>query len=296
MGDHRRTPVRRIQHFGPRDAQRLQAVECRLSHAALSLPGDADLLGALAGAVAGHGVRSAVCTLRGGTFSRLGFVMPALSRDAEHAVYYSERHLPAVPVALESATVTVGLREGRPWFHCHGVWRDAGGRRLAGHVLPDQARIAEPIAASLWLVHGADYVVGRDAETRFDLFQPVAHGAATGHGGAAFALQVRPNEDICQALEAQCAARGIAHARVRGGVGSLVGAVFDDGRTVEPFVTEVLVHDGRLAPGDDGAPRAALDASVVDHTGGLAHGRLARGCNPVLVTFELVVEPVAADA
>ena len=288
--------MRSIRHFGPRDARRLQAVECRLNHAALALPGDADLLGALADAVARHGARSAVCTLRGGTFSHLGFVMPALSRDAEHAVYYSERHLPAVPVALESGTVTVGLREGRPWFHCHGVWRDAGGRRLAGHVLPDQARIAEPVAASMWLLHGADYVVGRDAETRFDLFQPVARGTPTGHGSAAFALQVRPNEDICHALEAQCAARGVARARVRGGVGSLVGAVFDDGRVVEPFVTEVLVHDGRLAPGEDGSPRAALDVSVVDHTGGLARGRLARGCNPVLVTFELVVEPVAPDA
>lgn len=287
--------MRSIQHFGPRDAQRLQAVECRLDHAALSLPGDADLLGALADAVAAHGARSAVCTLHGGSFSQLGFVMPALSRDAEHAVYYSERHLPAVPVTLESGTVTVGLRAGRPWFHCHGVWRDAEGRRLAGHVLPDQARIAEPIAASAWLLRGADYVVGRDAETRFDLFQPVAQGPASGHGATAFALQVRPNEDIGLALEAQCAMRGITHARVRGGVGSLVGAAFDDGRTVEPFVTEVLIHDGRLAPGADGSPRADLDVSVVDHTGGLARGRLRRGANPVLVTFELVVEPTASD-
>jgi len=271
--------MRSIQHFGPRDARRLQAVECRLDHAMLTLPGDADLLGALADAVARHAARSAVCTLRGGSFSQLGFVMPAPSRDTEHAVYYSERHLPAAPVTLEAGTLTVGLREGRPWFHCHGVWRDAGGRRLAGHVLPDQARIAEPIEASAWLLRGADYVVDRDAETRFDLFQPRARGGATGQGATAFALQVRPNEDIALALEAQCAMRGIRHARVRGGVGSLVGAAFDD---------------GRIAPDADGAPRAALDVSVVDHTGGLARGWLRRGANPVLVTFELVVEPAAS--
>ena len=260
----------------------------------LTLPGDADLLGALADAVARHAARSAVCTLRGGSFSQLGFVMPAPSRDTEHAVYYSERHLPAAPVTLEAGTLTVGLREGRPWFHCHGVWRDAGGRRLAGHVLPDQARIAEPIEASAWLLRGADYVVDRDAETRFDLFQPRARGGATGQGATAFALQVRPNEDIALALEAQCVMRGIRHARVRGGVGSLVGAAFDDGRVVEPFITEVLIHEGRIAPDADGAPRAALDVSVVDHTGGLARGWLRRGANPVLVTFELVVEPAAS--
>ena len=286
--------MRSIQHFGPRDARRLQAVECRLDQATLTLPGDADLLGALADALARHDARSAVCTLRGGSFSQLGFVMPAPSRDTEHAVYYSERHLPAAPVTLEAGTLTVGLREGRPWFHCHGVWRDAGGRRLAGHVLPDQARIAEPIEASAWLLRGADYVVDRDAETRFDLFQPRARGGATGQGATAFALQVRPNEDIALALEAQCAMRGIRHARVRGGVGSLVGAAFDDGRVVEPFITEVLIHEGRIAPDADGAPRAALDVSVVDHTGGLARGWLRRGANPVLVTFELVVEPAAS--
>jgi hypothetical protein len=33
--------------------------------------------------------------------------------------------------------------------------------------------------------------------------------------------------------------------------------------------------------------------SLVDYLGGLSEGRLQRGENPVLVTFELLVEPVA---
>jgi hypothetical protein len=56
-------------------------------------------------------------------------------------------------------------------------------------------------------------------------------------------------------------------------------------------VTETLVRAGRIVPGADGAPRAEIDVSLVDHTGGIADGRLARGRNPVLVTFELVLEP-----
>ena len=36
--------------------------------------------------------------------------------------------------------------------------------------------------------------------------------------------------------------------------------------------------------------RAEIDVSLVDYTGGLASGRLMRGANPVLVTFELVLQ------
>jgi hypothetical protein len=70
-----------------------------------------------------------------------------------------------------------------------------------------------------------------------------------------------------------------------------VGAVFDDGRVVEPFVTEVLIHSGRVVRGSDGAPQAQINVSLVDFSGGVHHGRLRRGANPVLVTFELVLVP-----
>jgi hypothetical protein len=52
-----------------------------------------------------------------------------------------------------------------------------------------------------------------------------------------------------------------------------------------------LIQHGRIEPGADGRPEAMLDVSLVDHTGGLADGHLARGRNGVLVTFELVLEP-----
>jgi hypothetical protein len=108
-------------------------------------------------------------------------------------------------------------------------------------------------------------------------------------------LRVRPNQDLCTALETVCARHHVRRGVVRGGVGSLVGAVFDDGRTVEPFITEAYIRRGSIAPGPDGLPCAELDIGLVDHTGGMAEGRLARGRNAVLITFELVIEVVERD-
>jgi hypothetical protein len=79
---------------------------------------------------------------------------------------------------------------------------------------------------------------------------------------------------------------------VLGGVGSTVGAVFDDNTIVEPYVTEMLIRQGSIRPDEYGQPRAALDISMVDYLGEISEGRLKRGENPVLVTFELVLLPV----
>jgi hypothetical protein len=106
----------------------------------------------------------------------------------------------------------------------------------------------------------------------------------------ALVVRVRPNQDLCLALERVCAERNIRRGLIRGGVGSLIGAVFDDGRIVEPFVTEVFIRRGVIETGIDGSPRAEVDIGLVAHTGEIAEGRLERGQNPVLITFELVIE------
>ena len=83
---------------------------------------------------------------------------------------------------------------------------------------------------------------------------------------------------------------GSPRARLHGGVGSIIGARFADGRIVEPFATELAVRSGVIASGAGGALEAELDVALVDYTGGLAEGRLMRGDNPVLMTMELVLE------
>ena len=139
------------------------------------------------------------------------------------------------------------------------------------------------------MIDGAAFEVSPDAETNFSLLQVRAKPARSDSTNG-LVVRVRPNQDLCLALEALCAERNIRRARICGGVGSLIGTVFDDGRTVEPFVTEVFIHRGVVEPGLDGALQAEVDVGLVAYTGEIAEGRLARGQNPVLITFELVLE------
>jgi predicted DNA-binding protein with PD1-like motif len=111
-------------------------------------------------------------------------------------------------------------------------------------------------------------------------------------GGLVFALRLRPNQDFAGALEGFCRERGIERAKLHGGVGSIIGARFEDGTAVEPFATELLVRSGSVAPNASGDLEAVLDVALVDYTGGLAEGRLMRGDNPVLMTMELALEAV----
>ena len=114
--------------------------------------------------------------------------------------------------------------------------------------------------------------------------------SATEHQ-TAYALRLAPNIDFCTALEDFCRAHEIERATIFGGVGSTVGAVFQDGSVVEPFVTELLIRSGRIVCGPQGHALAELDVAMVDYKGGISEGRLARGLNPILVTAELVICP-----
>jgi predicted DNA-binding protein with PD1-like motif len=284
--------MRRIDHPGPVNIQRRIAADCEVEYAEIALAPGSVLLDSLAQALQARGVTSAVARLRGGSFDPFVYYMPALSPTPAHAVYFSDRYEPAGVIQLEQAAVTIGRRDDLPWLHCHGIWNDADGNRLGGHVLPNEARIVEPVTASIWFLRGASFDVKPDSETAFSLFEPTQTSKTSNDAGKAIALAVRANEDFCTALENECSSRGITRAIVRGGVGSLIGARFDDGRTVTPFVTEVFIREGNLRSSALGALEAEIDVSMVDHLGGLHEGRLQRGDNPVLVTFELVIEPL----
>lgn len=284
--------MRRIEHPGPVAADRILTVDCALRRVDTTLSPGATLLDSLTAVLAANRASGAVASLRGGSFAPFVFVMPALSPTPAHAVYFSDRHEPAGEVRLESANLTVGRRDNQPWLHCHGTWLDRGGNRLGGHVLPNEAVISSPINACLWFTDGAVFDVKPNPETSFSLFEPTAIDVAASEGAGAFVMAVRSNEDLCTALEGECRARSIRSARIRGGVGSLVGASFDDGREVEPFVTEVFILDGKVETNSRGELAAQVDVCVVDYLGGLSEGRLRRGANPVLVTFEFAIEPI----
>lgn len=290
--------MRSIAHPGTPDAQRLVGVPARALFLNGKLSVGKTLLSAVTEVVEGKAAKSGAFTLNGGKFTSFSYVMPALSTSSEHAVYFSETFHVDGLVSLETAAVTYGVRDGQPWLHCHAVWIEPDGRRHGGHLLPDKVVVAEPIDLEGVALDDTAFTVIPDAETNFSLFVPMAQtprGAGQkspcSQAREAFALRLAPNIDICTALEDFCHDQGIRHASVFGGVGSTVGAVFHDGRVVEPFVTELLIRSGRIKVEPAGQHHAEIDISIVDYKGGLAEGRLAKGSNPVLVTLEVVICP-----
>ncbi|MBK6716758.1 MAG: DUF296 domain-containing protein [Burkholderiales bacterium] len=286
--------MRQLQHPGPPQLCTEQLPALLLPFEARLAPGQT-LLAAVTRVFAELGADSGVARLRGGRWSVWPYVLPALSRSPAHAVYFSERHEADAPVDLEEATLTFGRRGDRPWLHAHVDWTDRAGVPHCGHVLPDEAVLADDSAQlDGWALRGAAFEVMPDGETHFSLFRPTPEAGPErpipSTEATAVALRVSPNLDLCTALESVCAAHGWTRARVRGGVGSTIGAVFDDGRIVKPFVTETLIRQGEIRSGADGRPQAQIDVTLIDHLGGRHQGRLARGENPVLVTFELVLE------
>jgi predicted DNA-binding protein with PD1-like motif len=332
--------MRSIQHPGQPSQQRVAAQQVELEPFSLELPAHMTLMQAVAQSMQGIQAQCATFRLAGGGFDSFSYVMPALAKTSAHAVYFSDTYPVEGAVRLETASVTFGQRDGKPWLHSHAIWVEASGRRHCGHLLPDDIQVSTPIRAKGVAVHGATFTVCPDGETNFSLFVPlksveplspqpdsqiqdrsnaraqeltlkqtkerrqVQRELMPDRRSAAetnffseqiplskgYALRVAPNIDICTALEKFCRERGITRATVQGGVGSTVGAVFTDGRVVEPFVTELLIRQGEIVTDENGQTQAQLDVSMVDYKGGVSEGRLARGQNPVLVTFELTLE------
>lgn len=282
--------MRRIEQPGTGTPERIQWVECGGRAFSLTLPVGVPLLEAVRSGFAGAGFVSGVVKLNGLKLSPFAYVMPALSKTPEHAAFYSETFRPEGGARIEVGAMTFGQRDGAPFFHAHALWAEGDGKRSGGHILPDETTVAETITVEAVGLGGAVFTAEPDSETHFKLFGPVTAAGAGGVGeGQFFALRVKPNVDFCGALEAFCAERGLREAVIHGGVGSTIGARFTDGGMVENFATEVAITDGRIALGAGGF-EATIDVALVDYSGALASGRLVRGDNPVLMTFELVLE------
>lgn len=283
--------MRTIKQPGAAGAERIQWVEARGRAFSFTLQAGLPLLEAARRGFAAEGFAGGVLNFRGGALGPFGYVMPALSKTGENAAFYSDTYRPTGVTRTRLGSMTLGTRDGAPFFHCHGLWIEADGKASGGHMLPDETIVAEPFEVEAFGIDGATFTAEPDPETNFKLFGPVA-SASTGARttSRAFALRLRPNQDFAGCLEAFCRAHGIARARLHGGVGSTIGARFTHGGVTEPFATELAITAGTIALAGSGAPEAVLDVALIDYTSGIAEGRLIRGDNPVLMTMELVLE------
>lgn len=276
---------RSIQQPGPASAERCIAVPVASRPIEATLPAGSRLLDALHALLADQ-YDSACLSLSGGSLGPFAYVMPARSPDAYHVAFYSETFRPPGQARLEVGTVTVGFRDGQPFFHCHGLWTEADGRRGCGHLLPDETVIAAPIHVHGSGIIGARFEVHPDAETGFSLLVPRATARPRPAGGSpALALRLAPNQDIVSALEAAGHRASFAQATVIGGVGSTIGAHFTAAPSIGGYATELLVRHG-LIQCDGRSTPSELDIVIVDLNGSIGEGRLAALDNPVLITFE----------
>ena len=283
--------MRTIKQPGAPVTERIQWAEARGRAFSFTLDAGLTLLEAARRGFAAEGFAGGVLNFTDGALAPFGYVMPALSKTSENAAFYSEIYRPAGVTRTRLGSMTLGTRDGAPFFHCHGLWTEADGRGSGGHMLPDETVVAEPFEVEAFGLDGATFTAEPDPETNFKLFGPVATpGTGARTTRRAFALRLRPNQDFAFCLEEFCRAHGIAHAKIRGGVGSTIGARFTHGGVTEPFATELAITAGTIASGASGALEAALDVALIDYTGGIGKGRLVRGDNPVLMTMELVLE------
>jgi predicted DNA-binding protein with PD1-like motif len=285
--------MRSIKQPGRPAPERIQWAEARGRAFSFTLQAGLPLLEAAAKGFAAAGFAGGVLNLRAGALGPFAYVMPALSKTGENAAFYSDTFRPAGVTRLQVGAMTLGRRDGAPFFHCHALWTEADGRNGGGHILPEETVVAESFEVEAFGLDGATFTAEPDPETNFKLFGPVPSATTSAQTSSrAYALRLRPNQDFAGALEAFCRERGISNAKLHGGVGSIIGARFADGRSVEPFATEMAVRSGAIALGASGASEATVDVALVDYTGGIAVGRLTRGDNPVLMTMELVLEVV----
>src|SRR5258708_7897591 len=202
--------MRTIVQPGPPVIERIQWVEARGRAFSFTLEAGLPLLEAARRGFAAQGFAGGTLSIKGGTLGPFAYVMPALSKTSDHAAFYSETFRPQGLTRLTLAAMTLGVRDGAPFFHCHGLWTEADGRVNGGHMLPEETFVAEPFAVEAFGIDGAIFAAEPDPETNFKLFGPVVSEAGSAKTASrAFALRLRPNQDFAGTLEGFCRDRGI---------------------------------------------------------------------------------------
>jgi predicted DNA-binding protein with PD1-like motif len=279
---------RRIVHPGPTTPERFRVIGCHAHPVTLTVRPGVCVNEAIADAFAEQGFDGGYVRLKNVPMKHLHYVMPAAAPDDSHAAWYSETFSMPDGTIID-AGLHMGRRDGEPFLHCHGSWKSADGVVSMGHLLPFEAEFAGETPLEALALDGAILDVQKDEETNFPLFTPIPQPRSrTGSGLRALLCTVRPNTDICTALEAASTQFGLREAEVNG-IGSLIGADYEDGTSLTAYASEILIRNGRIGPSAAGGEQAMLDIAMVDLTKHISGGRLVRGKNPVCVTFELLL-------
>jgi hypothetical protein len=184
--------MRSIEQPGAASAERVQWVEARGRAFSFALAAGLPLLEAARRGLAEAGFSGGVLSFRGGALGPLAYVMPALSKTGANAAFYSDTFRPAGITRLKLGAMTLGERDGAPFFHCHGLWHETDGHLHGGHILPEESIVAESFEVEAFGIDGAIFTAEPDPETNFKLFGPVARAVTDAKiTSRAFALPPR---------------------------------------------------------------------------------------------------------
>ncbi|NQY61015.1 hypothetical protein [Cognatishimia sp.] len=272
--------MRTCHHPGPASTDRRQLVPCAGHPIAVTLPADVPLETAIAEALQEQDIDSAWLTISGAPFAALDYVIPDNAPDDQHVAWYSETHS-ARDGFITRLGMVVGRHKGQSFIHGHGLWSGASEEDAFGHILAPSTRLSEPVVAKGIGLKGATFDRQHDAETNFELFTV---SGSSGQDDGYAALRLAPNQDLTTALEDAVHDLGWASADVLG-LGSLVGAVFEDGSELDSHATEFLITDAQIGP--DAPPPEIVIVGLDGNN--VMSGRLKRGENAVLVTAELIL-------
>lgn len=272
--------MRTCHHPGTASPDRRQLAPCAGRPIAVTLSAGVPLESAIAEALQEQDIDSAWLTISGGPFAALDYVIPDNAPDDQHVAWYSETH------SLQDGFITrlgmvVGRHEGQSYIHGHGLWSGATGEDAFGHVLAPSTCLSEPVVAKGIGLKGATFDRRHDPETNFELFT-VSASANRDEGYAI--LRLAPNQDFTIAIEDAVRDLGWASADILG-LGSFVGAVFEDGSMLDSHATEFLITDAQIGP--DAPPPEIVIVGLDENK--IMSGRLKRGENAVLVTAELIL-------
>src|SRR5664279_3548644 len=170
--------MRSIAQPGRPSPERIQWAEARGRAFSFTLEAGVPLLEAARRGFAAEGFAGGTLSIEGGALGPFAYVMPALSKTGENAAFYSDTFRPAGITRLKTGAMSLGSRDGAPFFHCHALWSEADGRAGGGHILPEETVVAEPFEAEAFGLDGALFAAEPDPETNFKLFGPVPSAAA----------------------------------------------------------------------------------------------------------------------
>jgi len=286
-----RSVPRSVTHPGPKETERLPFARSRGRAVTLALRGGQDLQSAIAAALSDVGLYSGWLELEAVSVDALAYVIPDKAPTAETVAWYSQTHRLCAPGRIHHLGLVVGQADGGLFLHGHGSWSETDGAVRFGHLLFAETMLAQDATARGFLLDDACFERTADAESNFSLFKPISLSQPAPRDADFALLRMLPNEDLAMGLDMVCARLGWQQARVFG-LGSLVGAEFDDGRLLDSFATEFVLRDA-LAHGEAGC-LPGPEIVIVGEAGGPGlRGRVTRGANPVLVTAEILLQRIS---